>query len=426
MTGKMTGMTGILDGQKVKFGWSCPLTGRYFDTWFKFIHCISKEYNYWRNVMKKHFSKNLVMTAEQNEEFKTINICWVCGKLIDIGDNKVRDHCHISGKYRESTHWSCNINLKISKNVPVIFHNLKGYDSHLIFKELSKFNCKISVIPNGLENYTSFTLNNNIVFIDYMLFMKSSLDKLVKNVGSEDLKHFSDVFSGEELELVEKKGVYPYEYFNSFKKFKEINLPDTDKFFSSLKDFRINEKEYQRACNVWKVFKIKNLAEYHDLYIKTDILLLCDIFEKFIGICLKDYGLDPCHYCSSPGLSWDAMLKMTGIQLEKINNIDVHLFIQKGMRGGISYISKRHAVKTPDNTIMYIGGKGKYVVHYENLKYYFSLGMKLIKIHRILSFKQSSWLKKYVYFNTKKRQESRDEFNKSLYKFLNNCIYGKI
>ena len=120
------------------------------------------------------------MSAEENERFERSNICWICGKLINF-DEKVRDHCHITGKYRGSAHWSCNINLKVSKIVTVIFHNLKGYGSHLIFKELSKFDCKISVIPNGLEKYMSFTLNNNIIFTDSMLFMNSSLDKLVKN-----------------------------------------------------------------------------------------------------------------------------------------------------------------------------------------------------------------------------------------------------
>ena len=95
----------------------------------------------------------------------------------------MRDHCHITGKYRGCAHWSCNIGLKISKKVPVIFHNLKGYDSPLIFKELSKFNCKISEIQNDLEKYMSFTLNRNIAFIDSMLFMNSSLDKLVKNLS---------------------------------------------------------------------------------------------------------------------------------------------------------------------------------------------------------------------------------------------------
>ena len=118
--------------------------------------------------MKKHFNKNLIMSSEEEEEFEKSEICWVCGKLIE--DNRVRDHCHITGKYRGAAHWSCNIILKTSKKLPVIFHNLRGYGSHLIFKELSKFNCSIGVIPNGLEKYMSFTFNKNIFFIDSMFF----------------------------------------------------------------------------------------------------------------------------------------------------------------------------------------------------------------------------------------------------------------
>ena len=159
-----------------------------------------------------------------------------------------------------------------------------------------------------------------------MLFLNSSLDTLVKDLGSEDFKYLSREFSGEKLELVRKKGVYPYEYMDSFKRFKEDKLPDIDCFLSSLKNCDITEKEYQRACNVWKVFGFKNLGEYHDLFLKTDVLLLCDIFEKFIDVCLKDYRLDPCHYFSSPGIFWGSMLKMTGVKLEKTDSIDVHLF----------------------------------------------------------------------------------------------------
>ena len=349
----------------------------------KFIMSILKEYDYYRSVLKKYFNKNLVMTAEKNEEIEKTNICWICGKSIDFNE-KVRDHCHITGFYRGAAHWSCNINLKISKKVPVIFYNLKGYDSHLIFKELSKFNCRISVIPNGLENYMSFSLNRNIVFIDSMLFMKSSLDKLVKNLGNEDFEYLSEVFNDEKLELLQKKGVYPYEYFSSFKKFKKTNLPNKDKCFSSLKDCEIDEKEYQRACDIWKVFKIKKLGEYHDLYLKTDVLLLCDVFEKFISVCLKDYGLDLSHYFSSPGLSWNAMLKMTGILLEKINNIDVHLFLEKGMRGGVSYISKRYTKSDENTDIMYWGANDLY--EYAMIQYLPYAGFKFLTREEINNF----------------------------------------
>ena len=149
----------------------------------------------------------------------------------------------------------------------------------------------------------SFTLNKNLFFVGSMLFMRSSLDKLAKNLSDKDFKYSIEVFSGEKLEFVKKTGIYPSEHFDSFKKFKETNLPDINKFFSSLKNSGISEKEYPRACDVWKLFEIKNLGEYHDLYLKTVVLLLCDVFEKFISVCLKDYGLDPLHYISSPSLS---------------------------------------------------------------------------------------------------------------------------
>ena len=226
------------------------------------------------------------MSAEENEKFERTDICWICSKLFNLDENKVRDHCHITGKYRGAAHWSCNINLKVSKKVPVIFLNLKGYNSHLIFKVLNKFDCRVSVIPNGLEKYMSFSLNN-LVFIDSVLFMNSNLDKLVKSLSDSDFKCLSEIFSGEKSELVKKKGIYPYEYFSNFKKFKESKLLDIDKVFSSLKDCGISKKEYQRALDMWKVFEIKTLGQYYDLYLKTDVLLFCDIFEKFISVCLE-------------------------------------------------------------------------------------------------------------------------------------------
>ena len=145
-----------------------------------------------------------------------------------IENDKVRDHCHITGKYRGANHWNCNINLKISKKIFVLFHNLRGCDSHLIFKELSRFNCSINVVPNGLEKYMSFSLGQNIVFIDSMLFMNSSLDKLVKNLN--DFKYLTNAFKERELELVKQKGIYPNEYMDSFKRFKENCFPDEDCF----------------------------------------------------------------------------------------------------------------------------------------------------------------------------------------------------
>ena len=289
-------------------------------------------------MLKKHFNKNLIMSAEEEQRFQLSNSCWISNKLFDVGDDKVRDHCHITGKYRGAAHWSCNITLKLTKKIPVIFHNLRAYDSHLIIKEISNFDVKVSVIPNGLEKYMAFTINKNLVFIGSMQFMNSSLDldSLVKNLSDNDFKYLSEEFNGEFLRLVKQKRAYLYEYMDSLKKLFENKLPDRCQFFSSLKDKCISEKYYLKTDNIWNMFKMNTMGDYHDLCLKRDVLLLAYLFEKFINTDSDYYGLDPCHYFSSPGLTWDAMLKMTGIELELISDIDMHLFIKKGMRGGIS------------------------------------------------------------------------------------------
>ena len=124
-----------------------------------------------------------------------------------IGDNKVRDHCHITGRYRGSAHWSCNINIELTKKAPVTTHNLKGCDSHLIMQEIGKFDVKVNVIPNGSEKYMTFTINKDLVFIDSMQFMTSGLDSLVKHLSDNDFRYLSQEFSGEQLKLVKQISV---------------------------------------------------------------------------------------------------------------------------------------------------------------------------------------------------------------------------
>ena len=149
------------------------------------------------------------MSAEK-ERFQLSNMCWICDKFFDVSYNKVRNDCHERGKYRVSAHWSCNVNFKMTKNVSVIFNNLEDYDCHLILKELSKFNVKTSVILNGLEKYMAFTINRKIVFIERMQDIKSNLDSLFTDLMDEDFKYLSEEYSGELLELVKEKGLYPY------------------------------------------------------------------------------------------------------------------------------------------------------------------------------------------------------------------------
>ena len=170
--------------------------------------------------------------------------------------------------------------------------------------------------------------------------MNSRLDKIFKKLSY--FKYLVEGFGSKNLVLIKQKGAYPYEYMNSFERFKEKELPARTCFYSSTKKGKISDdgkisdghislKDYLTCEKIWDKFEMKNMGDYHDHYLKKDVLLLADVFEKFIDTCLKFYGLDPCHYFSSPGLSWDAMLKMTGVKLEKMSDIDKHLFIEKGL-----------------------------------------------------------------------------------------------
>ena len=214
---------------------------------------------------------------------------------------------------------------------------------------------KIDGIPNGSEKYVAFILNKNFVFIDSMQFMNSSLEKLVKNLSDNDFRYLTEEFGSKFLELLKQKGAYFYQYMDSFKRFSEEKLPDKECFYSSVKDKttgdngkkldgHISDEDYLTCNKIWNEFNMKNMGDYHNHYLKKDVLSLDDGSEKFTSMCLKFYKLDPCHYFISCGLIWDVMLKMTEIKLEQISDIDMYLFVEKGLRGKI-YTFVRDLVK---------------------------------------------------------------------------------
>ena len=157
-------------------------------------------------------------------------------------------------------------------------------------------------------------LNKNLVLNDSMQFINYSLDKLAKNLSDKDFKYLIEEFGSKNLELLKQKGTYPYEYMNSFERLNEEKLPDKKYFYSSIKDGKnsddgkvsdghINVNDYLTCKKSWNKFKMKNMGDYHDHYLKKDVLLLADVYETFIDTCLKYYELGPCHYFSAHGLS---------------------------------------------------------------------------------------------------------------------------
>ncbi|CAG9839231.1 unnamed protein product [Diabrotica balteata] len=192
-----------------------------------------------------------------------------------------------------------------------------------------------SLPPQNEES--DVTTTPSFPFIDSFRFMSDSLDKLSYNLD-DDQKHITRQYFDNEFKfnLVKRKGVFPYGYLDNWKKLQDTCLPPIDSFFSTINNEGITHEDYQHACTVWNTFEIKTLQEYAELYLKTDVLLLSDIFKNFRLMCLKTYGLDSLHYFTLPGLAFDAMLKVTNVELELLIDIDMVLFFEKAKRGGVS------------------------------------------------------------------------------------------
>ena len=198
----------------------------------------------------------------------------------------------------------------------------------------------------------SIIVNRYITFIDSLQFYKGSLDTLASNLEDKDFKYLTSEFGIDKLEILKRRDAYRYEWVDSYEKFKHTSLPEKKYFYSLLKDGKrdrsnghISDEQYQHLQNVWHTF---NFNTYHNHYSKKDV------FEKFISTCLRYYDLDPCHYFSAPGSSWDVTLKTTGVTLEKIGDPDKYMFSEQRMRVGVSYIDKRYSEASKNVNILYL------------------------------------------------------------------------
>ena len=206
-------------------------------------------------------------------------------------------------------------------------------------KNLGRSNESVDCIPNNEEKYIGFSkriqvgsytkkvkneegeteektkpLHHQIRFIESFKFMATSLYKLVNNLSKDAFNNVRRYYAKNELDLLTRKGVYPYEYVDSSEKLKKTQLPSKEAFYFRLNDEGISDDNYAHAREVWKTFKIKSMRNYHDLYNQVDVLLLADVFENFRDICIKNYNLHPAHYYTAPGLAWDAALKVTEVE----------------------------------------------------------------------------------------------------------------
>ncbi len=229
------------------------------------------------------------LSKEDERDYNNATRCHICKDFFcDDKNYKVRDHDHSTGKYRGAAHTKCNINYFSNRYLPIVFHNLRGYDGHLIIKQCINYFDRIpniSAIPNSYEKYMSFKINN-MKFIDSFQFMSSSLETLAENLYDDNDKYINfnnmkQEFNNEQLEWLCQKGYYPYEWADGYDKFKHKGLPAMECFYSKLKKEGLKAKEYEHALKVYDVMKCQTFEDYHKLYLKTDIILLSDVFENF-------------------------------------------------------------------------------------------------------------------------------------------------
>ncbi|CAJ0634281.1 10391_t:CDS:2 [Entrophospora sp. SA101] len=321
-----------------------------------------------------------------NGIFKETYKCMYCNsQMLDQGLLKVRDHCHINGKYRGPAHSNCNKKLQMGAfktKVPLICHNFRGYDSHLLIEVAGRFTSnKLKCIPENIGKYKAMDVGQ-LRFLDSFQHMSMGLDKLVECMNGNlekfplTKKHFADKgYSLEQIKFLFRKGVFPYDWTNSWDKFKKTALPRRKDFYSLLNQQNISKADYTYAQEVWQKFEMKTFGEYHDLYLETDVLLLADVFMNYTIMCLKDDGLDPSHYVLAPGMFNDSLYKSSGAEIKLLTDLDQYMLVERAIRGGMSMVSQRYAKANNPQCPDYDESKPNSWVMYEDMNALYSGAM---------------------------------------------------
>ncbi|XP_062569833.1 uncharacterized protein LOC134231854, partial [Saccostrea cucullata] len=322
-----------------------PVLYRGEDVVETFLNMILKEEEEILKLLKRIEPMEISEAIEK--QYNEATKCHICGLAFDNKSTKVRNHDHVTGKVYGIAHRDCNSQFKQVEFIPVILHNLRGFDGHLIMQKLGLFkNKKLSVIANSNERYVTFSLGR-LRFIDSFQFLSSSLDTLVQNLkssGDTHFKYFNRHFQTEkEKTLLLRKGVYPYSFVTDASKFMTKQLPHKSAFYNSLSKTDISDEEYNHAQLVWDEMKMTTMGDYHDVYLLCDVLLLADVFERFKEVSIESFDLDPAQYFTLAGMCWSARLKMTKVELELLTDIDQYQMIEKGIRGGVAMMTTRHA-----------------------------------------------------------------------------------
>ena len=344
---------------------------------YRGLDCIDKlldmlrDWLYWCYGEKQMFRRLVVSEQQRKRMLNVANVsCCLCGMDVEK-TARVIHHCHLSGTIFGVAHSKCNLRARTTNFLPVFFHNLSRYDAHHILKHLKlKVGEELSAIAKTDQIYISFSINipvgtykkqsgqlvklyQSLRFLDSYQFVSQSLENLAKTLKKDDFFLLKQIFHNvpdQTFLKLTQKGFFLYSYPDSFEKFKEAFPNYGDAWRNSLSGkIDIAYFDYRHAVSVYNDFGCQNLGDYHDVYLKTDVLLLADIFEKFRSVCLNVYKLDPSHFFSAPNLSWESMLISTRVKLGLLQDIDMLLFFERGIRGGIIGVGE---LKKIDHTVL--------------------------------------------------------------------------
>lgn len=513
--------------------------------------CWLDKQNMEMKIIMDEYTLSLQMTSRDWELYLKQDKCEICGTIFSLDTLKVRDHYHLSGKYRAALCNSCNLGVckKTTKDVCVTSHYFGRFDSALVIRSMAKKarkdKSRFKVIQKGR--------NNNIVifykdwmFTDSYNFLSSSLSNLMRIRMSDEKPNGPPVFpliynsvglDRKKYKLLCQKQIFPFQMLTGLEVLEQTELPDKASFYDPLKNEAISDNDYEHAHLVWKTFKCKTIQDYLvNVYLKVDVLALANIFEDFRQSQFIQFRIDPSYYFSLPHFSYHAMLKFTGIEFELIQDQDIYAWMRSAIRGGNTFVAQRHAAanlpdlpdydptktlseiryfdtkalysfalcqplpvggykwlkpkkvrdfnfdvilknkhrrgymleadliidntqheylrdfpplpehRNPDRTqwsdyqwslaklhhapkisprklIAHLGKREHYVCYGEHLLYCLGLGVKIVKIHRILTFRQSCWARPYLQYLINERSKATSNFESNSLKLMANSIY---
>ena len=269
-------------------------------------------------------------------------------------------HDHFTGEIYGVAHNSCSLKLRTQTFTAIFFHNLSKNDAHHLLKYIEiQSEEKLTVIPCNSETYISFSffvpvgrtkddelLYEEFRFLDSFCFLSGSLDNLATTLKTKDYIQLSNHFP-KQVDILQKKGVFAYSFLDRFEKLSEKSLLHYgDQWINPLSgQTDVSEEDVWHANKVWNMFGCKNFGDYLMLYLKTDVILLADMFEKCRRLFDQVYGLDPCHYYSAQNTSCNAMLKTTEVKLDLLSDTDMLLFCEGAIRGSLNGIGEKRYMK---------------------------------------------------------------------------------